>query len=79
MTIIPLAWSRRAGMERGSFIVYVSMATWKNTGLCITTAIVLMPGMQGALLPRVLSFFAENFWFMIIVNRADKIWGYQAS
>lgn len=79
ITIIPLVLSRRAGVDRGRSVVYVSMAAWKNTGLCITMAMVLMPGMRGAVLPCVLSLFAENFWFMIMVNRADKIWGYQAS
>ncbi|KQM10986.1 hypothetical protein AOA81_00010 [Methanomassiliicoccales archaeon RumEn M2] len=72
ITIIPLVWSRRAGVDRGRSVVYVSMAAWKNTRLCITMAMVLMPG---AVLPCVLSLFAENFWFMIMVNRADKIWG----
>jgi BASS family bile acid:Na+ symporter len=73
-TVIPWEWSRRAGSGRGRSVVYVSASAWKNTGLCITMAMVLLPGMQEAVLPSVISLLAENVWFMIMTAKADKIW-----
>lgn len=75
VTLIVIFWSGKAGIDRGRSVVYVSMAAWKNTGLCITMAMVLMPGMHGAVLPSVMSLFVENIWFIVMVDKADKIWG----
>lgn len=73
-TVIPWEWSKRAGSGRGRSVVYVSASAWKNTGLCITMAMVLLPGMQEAVLPSVISLLAENVWFMVMTAKADRIW-----
>ncbi len=74
LTVVPWEWSRRAGIGRGRSVVYVVASAWKNTGMCIAMVMILLPGMQEAVLPAVISLLVENIWFMIMTAKADRIW-----
>ena len=73
-TVVPWEWSRRAGTGRGRSVVYVAASAWKNTGMCIAMVMILLPGMQEAVLPATISLLVENIWFMIMTAKADSIW-----
>lgn len=66
---------KRIGCPRDKGIVFISMGTWRNSGLAATLCIIMFSTtFPNALLPAVLSLLVENVWFVFMQGYFDKMW-----
>jgi len=63
---------RFIGIDRETRIVYVLHCIWKNTGLAVTLALLLMPNMTEAAIPAAVSLPFELIYFLIMIWFYDK-------
>ncbi|MFA6804044.1 MAG: bile acid:sodium symporter [Candidatus Methanomethylophilaceae archaeon] len=63
---------RFMGIDRETRIVYVLHCIWKNTGLAVTLALLLMPDMTEAAIPGAVSLPFELIYFMVMIWFYDK-------
>ena len=75
VSLVMLYMLKRIGCPRDKGIVYISMATWRNSGLAATLCIIMFSAtFPNALLPAVLSLLVENVWFVFMQGYFDKMW-----
>lgn len=67
----------RLGVERNVRIVYIMQCIWRNSGLAVTMALLLMPDIAGAAIPGAVSVVFEMVYFMVMIwfyeNRVPPI------
>ncbi|MBR4202375.1 MAG: hypothetical protein IKQ93_02250 [Candidatus Methanomethylophilaceae archaeon] len=74
-SIIMLYLLKRIGCPRDKGVVFISMATWRNSGLAATLCIIMFSAtFPNALLPAVLSLLVENVWFVFMQGYFNRMW-----
>ena len=74
-SLIMLRLLKRIGCPRDRSIVFISIGTWRNSGLAATLCIVMFSATYpNALLPAVLSLLVENVWFVFMQGHFNRVW-----
>ncbi|MDR3282852.1 MAG: Na+-dependent transporter [Candidatus Methanoplasma sp.] len=66
--------SKRYGLDRSKTLICLPLSIWRNSGLAMSLAMVLLLDAPEAVLPAVTAIVVEMVWFAVIIDHINKRW-----